>query len=106
MWGAVDEVRPGDQGGGQADHRAIEGGDEDFGMCVEGIRHFEVISHEAGQPVPADVGARRDGTRHFDICTTAETKVSSLCYDGPIATKARREDIHTRKRSAPSPSEP
>lgn len=36
---AVDEIREGDQGGGQADCWSIERGDQDLGMCVESMRN-------------------------------------------------------------------
>lgn len=39
---AVDEVCVGDEGGGQADHGAVEAYDEDFGVGVEGLGYVEV----------------------------------------------------------------
>jgi hypothetical protein len=35
VWGCIDEVGEGDEGGGEADCGAVEGCDEDFGVRVE-----------------------------------------------------------------------
>lgn len=38
MWSGVDEVGECDEGGGEADGRAVEGYDEDLWVRVEGAR--------------------------------------------------------------------
>jgi hypothetical protein len=42
----VDEVAECDEGGGEADGGAVERGDEDFRVCVEGVRYVEVVGDE------------------------------------------------------------
>ena len=56
MRGCVDEVGEGDEGGGEADGRAVERGDEDFGVRVEGVRYFEVVGYEGLEGFAAGVG--------------------------------------------------
>lgn len=51
----VDEVRMGDEGGGEADGGAVEGCDEDFGVRVEGLGDVEVVGEEGAEPVLAGV---------------------------------------------------
>jgi hypothetical protein len=46
----VDEVGEGDEGGGEADCRAVERGDEDLGVRVEGVRDVQVIGDEGFEP--------------------------------------------------------
>lgn len=51
----VDEVGVGDEGGREADGGAVEGGDEDFGVGVEGLGYVEVVGEEGAEPVLAGV---------------------------------------------------
>lgn len=37
MWDGVDEVIERNEGGGEVDYGVVEGGDEDFGVGVEGV---------------------------------------------------------------------
>jgi hypothetical protein len=53
VWGCVDEVGEGDEGGGEADCRAIEGCNEDFGVRVEGVGYVEVVCDEGFEPLLA-----------------------------------------------------
>ena len=111
MWGTVDEVGPGDQCSGEADHRAVESGYENLWMCVERIAYVEVVGNEGGEPVSADVSSRRDGARHFDICSTAQPilvrrpHMKPLQWGYSIELGVQRKDRPTRRRSAPFPSE-
>ena len=43
MGNAIDEVREGNQGGGEADGWAVESCDEDLGMRVEGLGDIQVV---------------------------------------------------------------
>ena len=63
MWGGVDEVGKRDQGGGEADGGAVESGDEDFRVCVEGIRDIKVVGDEVSECVAPniDIGGERAG---------------------------------------------
>lgn len=49
MRGGINKIREGDEGGGEADGRAVEGGDEDFGVRVEGVCDVEVVGYEAAE---------------------------------------------------------
>lgn len=51
MRGGVDEVREGDEGGGEADGGAVQGRDEDFGVCVECVCDVEVVGYECAEEV-------------------------------------------------------
>lgn len=75
MRGAVDEVCPGDYGGGEADGGAIERGDEDLGMCVEGACYFGVVGDEGGQPSAANVGAGGEGAGKGHVCAAVKKLV-------------------------------
>lgn len=68
MRGAVYEVRPSDYGGRKAHGRAVERGDEDFRVRVEGVCYFDVVCDEGGEPGAADVGARRGGAGEGYVC--------------------------------------
>lgn len=46
MWSGVDEVRHADQRGRDPNDGAIEGGDEDFAVGVEGLGEVEVVGGE------------------------------------------------------------
>jgi hypothetical protein len=46
VWGCVDEVGEGDEGGGEADCGAVEGCDEDFGVGVELVMFGLVVVWE------------------------------------------------------------
>jgi hypothetical protein len=46
VWGRVDEVGEGDEGGGEADCGAVEGCDEDFGVGVELVMFGLVVVWE------------------------------------------------------------
>ena len=61
MRGCVDEVGEGDEGGGEADGGAVESGDEDFGVRVEGVCYFEVVGDEVFEGVAADVDVGGEG---------------------------------------------
>ena len=56
MAGAVDEVRVRDERGGEADDGAVERGDEDLGVRVEGVRDFEVVAGYVAEGFAVDVG--------------------------------------------------
>lgn len=60
MWDAVYEIGESDQCGRQANGRAIEGRDQDLGMCIEGIRDIQVVGYESPKPVPVYVFAFRN----------------------------------------------
>ena len=49
----VDEIGEGDQRGGETDGGPVERGDEDLGVCVEGVRDVEVVADEGSEPVAA-----------------------------------------------------
>lgn len=49
----VNEVGEGDEGGGETDDGAVERGDEDLGMRVEGVGDVEVAGDEVLEPVLA-----------------------------------------------------
>jgi hypothetical protein len=55
---AVDEIRECDEGGGETDCGAVEGGYEDFGVRVEGVGYVEVVGYEVFDPVALDVSFR------------------------------------------------
>lgn len=66
---AVDEVRPGDYGGGKTDCGPVEGGNEDFGVRGEGVRYGEVVGDEAAEPVVVGVGGGGEGTGYGYVCS-------------------------------------
>ena len=49
----VDEVAEPEQGRGQADRGAVQGGDQDLGVGVETARDVEVVGHEAAHDLAA-----------------------------------------------------
>jgi len=51
----VDEVAEGDESGGESNGGPVEGGDEDFGMRVEGVGYVEVVGDEGTEPVTAQI---------------------------------------------------
>lgn len=51
MRGRVDEVGEAQEGGGEADGGAVEGGDEDLGVRVEGLGGVKVVGREAREPL-------------------------------------------------------
>lgn len=53
MRSCVDEVREGDEGGGEADGGAVECHDEDLGVGVEGAGDVDVVGDEAAEDVAA-----------------------------------------------------
>lgn len=59
---AVHEVGEGDQRGREPDGGAVKGRDEDLRVCVEGLRHVQVVRDEVAQPVQVRV---RLVFRHF-----------------------------------------
>lgn len=61
MRGGVDEVGEGDEGGGEADGGAVESGDEDFRVGVEGVCYFEVVGDEVFERVAPDVDVGGEG---------------------------------------------
>lgn len=46
MWRGVDEVGEGDEGCREADCGAVQGGYQDFGVGVEGMRDVQVVGDE------------------------------------------------------------
>lgn len=72
MRGSVDEVGEGDEGGAEADGGAVERGDEDFRVRVEGVCDFEVVGHEAAEPVAARVGVGGEVAGHGYVGATEE----------------------------------
>ena len=69
MRSSVDEVRERDQGGGEADSRAIERSDQDFWVGVEGIGDLEVVGNEGAQALAADISVGWEVTGDIDIGT-------------------------------------
>ena len=63
MRGGVDEVRERNKSGGEADSGAVESGDENFRVCVEGVCYFEVVGDEVFERVAPniDIGGERAG---------------------------------------------
>lgn len=51
MWSSVDEVRHSDERGGDAYDGAVEGGDEDFAVRVEGLGYVEIVGGEGLEPL-------------------------------------------------------
>ena len=51
MWSSVDEVRHSNERGGDAYDGAVEGGDEDFAVRVEGLGYVEVVGSEGLEPL-------------------------------------------------------
>lgn len=51
----VDEVAEGDEGCGETDRWAIEGGDQDLWMGVKGVGDVEVVRDKVAQPLSAHV---------------------------------------------------
>ena len=66
MRGGVDEVGEGDESGGETNGGAVESGDEDFRVGVEGVCYFEVVGDEVFERVApdVDVGGKRAGDCH------------------------------------------
>lgn len=50
MWGAVDEVCPAYEGGGQADDGAVESDDDDLGVVGECVCDVEVECDKGLEP--------------------------------------------------------
>ena len=71
MRSSVDEVAEGDESGGETDCRAVESGDEDFGVRVEGVCYFEIVGHEGSEGFAADVGAGGEGAGYGYVGATA-----------------------------------
>lgn len=70
----VDEIRERDQGGGQPDGGAVERGDEDLGVRVEGVGYVEVVGYEVLQPRLSRVDIGRGGARGAEgyVCAAGE----------------------------------
>ena len=56
MRSRVHEICKASECGGEAHGRAIQSGDEDLGVCVEGVCDVEVLSDEALEVVALGVG--------------------------------------------------
>jgi len=63
----VDEVAEGDERGGKTDCGAIESGDEDLGVRVEGIGYVEVAGYEVFDRFAAELGWCKLGSGSCDI---------------------------------------
>ena len=78
---AVDEVAVGNQRGRETDDRAVQGGDEDFGVAREGASQVDVVREEAGE-ILSVVGIRGcrigGGQTRFDICAAKGVSMGQL----------------------------
>ena len=52
---AIDEIREGYEGGGQADCRAVESCDEDLRVSIESMGYIEVVRDEVAEPKPSKI---------------------------------------------------
>ena len=78
MGGGVDEVGEGDEGCGEADGGAVESGDEDFRVRVEGVCYFEVVGDEVLEGVAADVGVGGEGAGDCNVGAAGSWLVSAI----------------------------
>jgi hypothetical protein len=82
--GCVDEVAEGDEGGGETDGGTVEGGDEDFGVGVEGVCDVEVVRYEGLECFAADVGGGWEGFGDGDVGAAVDRIVSGSSERGHI----------------------
>lgn len=61
MWSCVDEVAEGYEGSGKADGGTIESGDQDLGMCVEGIGDFKIVRYKVLECFAANISGSWEG---------------------------------------------
>ena len=79
---AVDEVRVGDQRGGEADDGAVERRDEDLGVRVEGVRDFEVVADVVAEGFAVDVGGGAGGGAAGGDVGAGGEVAAFACEDG------------------------
>lgn len=98
MRGTVDEVAEGGDGGGEADGRAVERADEEFGVRVEGVGDVEVVGYEGLEPGAADVCVMsllvtQSSSDQIDRVHTFSCgcipREGDVCASGEVATLAR-----------------
>lgn len=70
MGSCVDEVAERYEGGRETNGGAIERGDQDLGMCVEGIGDFEIIRYKVLERFAANVSRSWEGFRNGYIGST------------------------------------
>lgn len=70
MRSCVDEVTERYESGGKTNGRAIESGDQNLGMCVEGIGDFEIIRYEALECLAPNISGSWERFGNFDIGAT------------------------------------
>lgn len=80
MGSRVDEVAERDERGRKTDCWAIEGCDENFGMCVEGVSDFEVIGYKTFECLATDVSGSWERFGNRDVGTTT-VMVSISCRE-------------------------
>jgi len=90
----VNKVRERDERGAQADGGAVQGGDEDLGVRVEGVRDVQVVSDEAAEPLLAGIDGAGVGLRaERDVCAAV------YCQHGVIVENVvwcGVEDVYAR----------
>ena len=95
---AVDEVCPGNDGGRETYCGPVKGGDENLGVGIESVSHFEVVRHKGGEPLPANINAFRAATGDGDVCTAVGLLSARLFY-APTQTPANHDAL-TQRRNA------
>lgn len=81
MRGRIDEVGETQQSGGEPNSRPVEGGDEDLGVRVKGLRDVEVVGDKVAQPLAVWVFAGDGRTAYADICAAGGMS-AGLLRDG------------------------
>lgn len=70
MRSGVDEVAERYESGGKTDGGAIESGDQDLRMCVEGIGDFEIVRYEALERLAPNISGSWERFGNCDIGAT------------------------------------
>lgn len=64
---AINEIGVRNKGGGETYDGAVQRGDQDFRMGVEGIRHLDIVGYEIPQALAAHVGTIGEGAADGDV---------------------------------------
>lgn len=78
--GGVDEVRVGDQRGGEADGGAVQGDDEDLRVGVEGPGQVDVVGDEGAEVTPGGAGEEVASAGAGDAHVRAAGGVTFVSY--------------------------
>lgn len=87
----VDEVREGDERGGETDGWAVQGCDQDLGMCVESVCDVEIVADERLEEVSLGVAVVRGFAGDGHVGAAVEGLVEGEGLMGKVGDVRREE---------------